>query len=125
MSDEEKKNGSEDMTFRDKVLSKVRDDSPNRTLPITFPRKVFKRFNRWAFENASDCYWLAIEKLLDNYERRLNLFHELKLLADRDDVLASELQRLNAEFAELRELVISSVDEERRTFGKKGEKNGN
>lgn len=98
-------------TFRERVREKV-TSIPNKEIMITFPRPVFKRFSHWAFVNANDCFWLAIDKLLNHYEQH-QLGDTVQMLMDRDEVLMRELVVLKA---------ASQEKTERKHFGKKGEK---
>lgn len=48
-------------TFGDKVR---KDIGYTREIPIKFPLDVYKEFSTFAKEEAGDCYWLAIKRLL-------------------------------------------------------------
>jgi hypothetical protein len=109
--------GNEENSYREKVMSAVGSRVPNRVIPISFPPKTFKRFNAWALDNASNCYWLAIDKLIDSYESKLDYKTDVRLLSDRDDFLLMEVERLSAELDALKN--DGSKPREKRTFGTK------
>jgi hypothetical protein len=112
---------NDEKRFSDKVKEAVfKKENPNNVvIGITFPRDVFNRFNQWAVENADNCYWLAIDRLLVNYGEKINFNNEIGLLIDKDDILAVELGRLGEEINGLKN--IQATPKEIKTFGKKGE----
>lgn len=112
---------NEEKRFSDKVKEAVfKKENPNNVvISISFPRDVFNRFSKWALENADDCYWLAIDRLLVNFEEKINFNNEIGLLIDKDDLLAVELGRLGEEVEKLKNVPVAP--KEFKTFGKKGE----
>lgn len=108
-------------TFSERVKEQITQVTPNKEVLVKFPRSTFKRFDSWSFENASGCYWLAIEKLMDNYDNKILWDTEMKILSDRDDIIMSEIGRLQAEMDVLKNELnnkpkISTV---RKHFGEK------
>jgi hypothetical protein len=106
-------------SFRDRVMDAVgnKNTVPNKTVPISFPKKTFSRFSAWALDNANDCYWLAIEKLLDTYENKEFLQNQLEVLGARDEVFMGEIARLEAEIMKLKTPEVPT--EKPKHFGKK------
>lgn len=104
--------------YGERIKETITQKTPTKTIPISFPRKSFRDFSRWAYEHANDCYWLAIEKLMDAYETKVHLQHELRLLADRDDILLTYINELNEK---LDAATAQPTKTERKHFGKKGE----
>ena len=112
----------EEKRFSEKVkeaISPVKE--PNVVIPISFPSVSYKRFRKWAAVNASNCFWLAIDKLLDADEQKLDLGHEFRMLADRDEVLLNEIVRLEEKFEALKSVPAPI---KKRGFGRKEEKDG-
>lgn len=98
-------------TYGDEVIEKITKQD-TITVSVSFPKDVYRNFKRWAKEYASDCYWLAIERLLTyhnttEFDTRLNL----KLLADRDELLFQEIDELKH--------ILASLDDEEETTTKK------
>ena len=95
-------------TFGEKVR---KDISYTREIPIKFPLDVYKEFSEYSKEEAGNCYWLGIKKLLEekkNHDRYLQLIDRVEEL---ENTLASLLSSQN------------NSDEENKmeikTFGKK------
>ena len=99
-----------DKTFREKVLESV-SDTPVRVVPISFPKKTYKRFAKWSEENAGNCYWLAFEKLLDKEE-----------FVSKEE-LGMILNELYAKISDLENKLQTKENEPKtvKTFGRKEE----
>lgn len=108
---------NDETSLRDKVLDNVSVDGYQRTVPISFPTKVYKRFRTWSDENANGCYWLAIEKLLDNYDKNSGL--DLTDINDKVDFLTEVVANLEKELIVLRN--EKNNPKELRSFGRKEE----
>lgn len=110
-------------TFGDRVKTAISKKSNTKSIPINFPRKTYKRFASWSEENANNCYWLAIDRLLDIYEQRFDYAAELDILAKRDESLAEEIVRLNNRLDELMNSLSAPI-KEKKHFGKKEDLKG-
>ena len=53
-----------------KFSDKVKEGIQVKSVKIKFPSKLFDRFDSFAKIEADDCYWLAIDKLLNAYENK-------------------------------------------------------
>lgn len=95
-------NGPNEMTYGQRVRDAVMiKDTGTVKIEIKFPRPLFSRFAKWSLDNADDCFWLAIDKLLNDYEQKINIDNELRLLMDRDDLIATELRRVTERLDQL------------------------
>lgn len=111
---------TKETTFADKVRESVfkKESKDNVIIQLSFPRPVFTRFHKWAETNADNCYWLAIDKLLIADENKINFNNEISLLIDKDDILAMEIARVQAELDEFKGS-LAEKKREFKTFGKK------
>ena len=107
---------SEEKRFSEKVMESIKAKDNNRVIPVTFPKPVYNRFKAFAFEEATNCYWLAIEKLMDKYE----VSSEINSLIDQHMLLVNQVAVLEKELQELKN--GKSSKDEFKTFGKKVEK---
>lgn len=124
----------EETTFRERVQEAYKPKEDIKEIPIKFPRQVLRDFNRWSYDNANDCYWLAIEKLMIFYEteqtkqKLLDIYKEhgvfdgkVQDLYARDDVLITQIEILRQEIDSLKakqDNVIKKETPNRRGFGK-------
>jgi len=105
------------MNFGKKVMDAVSTkNGSQREIIITFPTPVFRRFSEWAFNNSANCYWLAIEELLNNYENKIDVGTQVRMLVDRDDMIAMRIKEIENK---LDALLTVKESPERRGFGKK------
>ncbi len=100
--------------FKEKVLDSISSDNHQREVLITFPNKVYKRFRNWSRVNASDCYWLAIEKLMDTHDN-MGKVH-LDEINDKVDFLTQVVANLEQEIIVLKE--EKNKPKERKSFGR-------
>ena len=102
-----------EMKYSDRVKEAITET--NKEIVISIPRPLFKRFKRWAYANANDCWWLAIDKLLTEAETKQDFNTQVRMLMDRDDMIIREV-----EFIKQAMVALSEVEEtpKKRTFGK-------
>ena len=103
------------MKYSDRVKEAITET--NKELIISMPRPLFKRFKRWAYANANDCWWLAIDKLLSQAETQQDFDTQVRMLSDRDDFIMKELARVELMIP----TEVQSEQAEVKHFGKKGE----
>lgn len=108
----------EEKTYGERIKEEISAEK-TVTIPISFPRNSYKRFKHWAHDNASGCFWLAIDKLVEADKQKLDISHEFRMLADRDEALLSEINRLQQEMNNLKN--SDSDSSGKRTFGRKEE----
>jgi hypothetical protein len=99
-------------TYGDRVKEAI---SLNVEKTIKFPKPVFQKFDAWAKANANDCYWLAIEKLVMEYDKRVEYEDNFRVLIERDDFLISQIKELQDRLAVLE----TKPKETFKTFGRK------
>lgn len=104
-------------TYADEIKEKITKQD-TITVSVSFPKDVYRNFKRWAKEYASDCYWLAIERLLTyhnttEFDTRLNL----KILSDRDEALLERVYILEQTMDSLLQEDGSDSKNEIKTFG--------
>jgi len=118
---EEKEYNYQTREFSDKVKNKI---NYQKVVNIKFPFKVYEKFKNFSVEHSSDCYWLAFEKLLDNYERDKFLEPKIIMLMQRDEDLKKVIQILESRIIKLENLEKESKSNKsvRKHFGN-GEKN--
>lgn len=109
-------NTTVEKSFGSKINDAIRKDN-EREIIIKFPTPTYRRFRLWAKDNASDCYWLAIDKLLNAYEQESYVDNEFRALMDRDDMIAHELKRVSDELEGMKQVAVAP--KVRRTFGMK------
>ena len=107
--------GNEEQSFGEKVMDAVSQQSATKEVVIRFPRRTFKKFDKWAFDNGADCYWLAIEKLMDSYDNQQFIEAQVRMLSERDDFLLGEISLLHEEINKLKGTPAAP---KKRTFGK-------
>ncbi len=105
-------NGNDGNNAKSRFGKKVRKNisSKNVEIPIVFPRKVYSKLKSFAEENATDCFWLAFEKLLDFY-------NEQKAADVKYAMLYNELQELKFEFENLKQ--EQSEEKPQKRFGER------
>ncbi len=105
-----------------------------KEIPIKFPRQVLRDFNKWSYDNANDCYWLAIEKLmlfyetektkeklLDIYKDQAAFDSKIQELYERDGVLLTQIEVMRQELLDLKgkqDNVLKKENPIKRGFGK-------
>lgn len=116
----EKDNGS----YGDKVKEKI---NYQKKVSITFPEKVFGKLDKFAKGKANDCYWLAIDILLNKYEEVETKDLNTIMLMNRDEQLKQAIVELDAR---IRNIEGPKEENKKGHFGKpngkiKGEKKKN
>ena len=108
----------EEQTFAERVRENIVHDSREYTIKV--PKNVYDKFKSWAYKNADNCYWLAIDKLLIEWEANNKVEWDLQVLVDRDAILAEQINLLQERVAKLEkeEPKTSTATIKRRTFGK-------
>jgi len=102
----------EEKTYGEKIRENI---SKTRMVTISFPINVLERFQGFAKENANDCYWLAIQYLLDKSDIGVQLDAKTILLMTSDEHLQEQLNRqqeqINAVYKILDDMSINDKED--------------
>ena len=107
-------------TFGEQIKEKI---TKTRMVSFSFPINVLERFQIFAKENANDCYWLAIQYLLDKSDIGIQLDAKTVLLMNSDENLQEQINRqgeqILAVYKILDDMTIKSNNENREEILKK------
>ena len=73
--------------FSDKIKEEI---GWTREIPIKFPNEVYKEFRQYAKEEAGECFWLAVKKLLQERDYSLKYDKVIKRLDQIENYLTEE-----------------------------------
>ena len=72
----------DEKSFKEKVEEMT---NMQKKVPITFPVRVLRKLDDFSREHCSNCYWLAVEKLLEFWEQERGKDTKIDMLVDRDN----------------------------------------
>jgi len=107
--------GNDEKCFTEQVKSKI---NYQRKVLISFPHKVYDKFSNFAKEYANDCYWLAFEKVIDDWERNKVKEPQIIMLMQRDEDLKNMIVSLDGRLSEI-ETPREEVKKIKKRFGGK------
>ena len=96
----------------------IKEKIMNKTVSITFPIPVLTRLQEFSKQKTNDCYWLAIDTLLDRSNISEQIDIKTVLLMDRDIHLQEQITKLRTELNSLYKLV-NDIVEQPKTMSKK------
>lgn len=93
---------SETKEFGEIIKEQITKETQPLEIAIKFPKDVYSKLKKYSKEKANNCFWLAIERLIENEERFGYDENKFKMLMDRDEYILGKVLSMEDEITSLK-----------------------